>query len=162
MELPQVKVEEPRPVRRAVVRYRKKKEMRVRRLYERPSNNSSGTWTIKETVKYIAFLKEHKPLFESEETRRQSQVFIQMAKSIPSRNSRQCRSHHQKKIIALGSIDRIIRRYEDEVIPYFSEKAQKWSEMNTRLREERESPWTKTPDGWVCRISLRVETIPTY
>jgi hypothetical protein len=49
------------------------------------------------------------------ESRKRNKVFTKMAKSIRSRNSDQCRSHHQKLMQYHGDINNIILHYQSFV-----------------------------------------------
>jgi hypothetical protein len=66
-------------------------------------------WSLAENLKYKDFLVSNFEFFgvDSKE-RRQIQIHVQMGKFIGSRNSKQCRSHHQKMLRKYGSIEGII------------------------------------------------------
>jgi len=103
---------DPKPPRRVFIRYKKRKQSVIRKLYARKNNQHSGTWNLQETKLYVQFIKEHSYMFESVVERRKSRVFYEMSKYVLSRTPQQCRSHHQKKILEYGRLGEIVKRYE--------------------------------------------------
>lgn len=74
-----------------------------------------GKWSGKEEVKYIQFLKDNLSIMEDKESRIKSKIFIKMSKKVRSRNSDQCRSHHQKLVEYYETAENIISHYENNV-----------------------------------------------
>ena len=66
-------------------------------------------WSLTEEKRYINFLAERKEAFLlSPNDKRIKGIHSKMSKFIPSRNSKQCRSHHQKMLLKYGSVDHIL------------------------------------------------------
>lgn len=146
---------------RSLLLIRRKKFKNIRQCHGKRGNTKQGMWNLTETIKYIAYIKSNIALFETEEIRRQNRVFCIMAKEIKSRNSVQCRSHHQKMCHTYGSTSQIIEHYEANVIPYYSARMKlldpKSSETNTiePLYEFKEI-------GTVLRIQIKINSIASY
>lgn len=83
--------------------------------------SSFGLWTEKETFKYFLFLYHHKSKFQSKSLRKSLKVFKQMAKFIKSRNSSQCRTHHQNLSKKCKNLDSLLSSFIAEH-PSFHEK----------------------------------------
>ena len=64
---------------------------------------TDGSWTFFENKKYVKFVADHLKLFSNYHERRVKKVFEKMANRISTRNSQQCRSHHQKMVMKYGS-----------------------------------------------------------
>ena len=67
-----------------------------------------GHWNEKEKLKYVIFLSFFKVLFEEALLLKRIRIYDMMADMIATRNSNQCRSHHQKMEKYRGSIQEII------------------------------------------------------
>lgn len=57
---------------------------------------NSGHWSAKEHIKYIMFLDYFSNLFVLKHNKKLWKIFTIMSNFIKTRNSSQCRSHHQK------------------------------------------------------------------
>ena len=76
----------------------------------------NGKWSGKEEVKYVRFLQSNRDDMEETQNRRKGKVFVRMSKFVRSRNSDQCRSHHQKLIKYYKDVKGIIEFYKSEVL----------------------------------------------
>ena len=74
-----------------------------------------GKWSGKEEVKYVKFLQKHLEIMECKASRKKHKIFNEMAKWMRTRNSEQCRSHHQKKLHYHQSIRNIISHYHEVI-----------------------------------------------
>jgi hypothetical protein len=91
--------------------------------YEISAN--SGPWTEKENMKYIVFVDKNRDSLASRSKRRyyyfqfrMRKIFKEMSLFLGTRNSIQCRSHHQKQLDKLKNISKIIevfkKNFKDE------------------------------------------------
>jgi hypothetical protein len=68
-------------------------------------------WKAHENRKYVEFLRNNMSLFErNREDKRLMRINILMSNHVRSKNSTQCRSHHQKMLAHYKTIDNIILR----------------------------------------------------
>jgi hypothetical protein len=66
-------------------------------------------WKPHENKKYVDFLRNHMELFEkNREDKRLMKINILMSNHVKSKNSTQCRSHHQKMLAHYKTIENII------------------------------------------------------
>jgi hypothetical protein len=66
-------------------------------------------WKLHENQKYVCFLRENMELFEkNREDKRLMKINILMSNHVRSKNSIQCRSHHQKMLAHYKTIQNII------------------------------------------------------
>ena len=66
-------------------------------------------WKPQENSKYVQFLRENMSLFEkNREDKRLMKINILMSNYVKSKNSNQCRSHHQKMLAHYKTIENII------------------------------------------------------
>ena len=71
-----------------------------------------------EQKRYIDFLLENLDSFElSASDRRMMGINSKMSRAIKSRDTNQCRSHHQKMLTKFGSIERTIEEHETMLCP---------------------------------------------
>jgi predicted nucleic acid binding AN1-type Zn finger protein len=78
-------------------------------LQDRKKTSKKKHWKPLENMRYVAFLSENKELFEKDrEDKRILKINILMSKYVKSKNSTQCRSHHQKMLVHYKNIDNII------------------------------------------------------
>ena len=75
-------------------------------------------WKKTEQKKYVNFLFENIEIFNSSDVQRRiSGVHLKMSKVIKSRDSNQCRSHHQKMMTKYSSVNRIIEEFKELLYP---------------------------------------------
>lgn len=55
-------------------------------------------WTERQNKIYAEFLENHEDSFSSQWKRRSTKIFVQMSKALGTRNTKQCKSHHQKML----------------------------------------------------------------
>ena len=68
-------------------------------------------WSIKQSLKYLLFLRKNQTLFELPLKYRKTQgIMVQISRYLKSKTSDQCRSHHQKMMVRYGSLDNLIRK----------------------------------------------------
>jgi hypothetical protein len=67
-----------------------------------------GYWTEEENRKYRIFLEFHYDKFRTRRLKRAEKLFFEMSLYINSRQSHQCRSHHQKMEKKFADVDAII------------------------------------------------------
>lgn len=85
------------------------KQKKERKVKVRAPSFTIGRWTKQETVQYIRFLQDNYSEFvEGGQSRRLKRTFVRMADHIGSRDSDQCRSHHQKMLAFRSTVDDII------------------------------------------------------
>ena len=65
-------------------------------------------WSFGENTLYVEFLEKNPELFANEKERRKKKCYLEMSKYIMSRNSDQCRIHHQKMRKKYQTIEEII------------------------------------------------------
>lgn len=70
-----------------------------------------GQWSEREVFRYFLFLHHHRNKFETKSSRKSLKVFKQMAKFIRSRNSSQCRTHHQNVLLRALSLEDSINAF---------------------------------------------------
>jgi hypothetical protein len=70
-------------------------------------------WNDKEQQRYINFLAERRSILElPPNQRKHKKIHQKMSTAINSRNSLQCRSHHQKMLKKYGSISGILEEFK--------------------------------------------------
>lgn len=77
---------------------RKKKKISRYMLDEQWARVSFGRWTDHEHQKYVCFIRQHYRFMKSSQLRYHNRIFNDMAAFIGTRNSDQCKSHHQKML----------------------------------------------------------------
>lgn len=80
-----------------------------------------GQWNEKEIFKYFLFVYHHKQKFQSKSMRKSLKVFKQMARFVKTRNSSQCRTHHQNLMNKCRSLDNALKKFVD-LNPSFFDK----------------------------------------
>lgn len=99
-------------------------EKNGKRIYKKKSEEKIKRWTKDESQLYEEFVIDHFLLFNDNNIKRANKIFIQMSEFIKTKNSSQCRSHHQKffnKIkekIAKGSISYAASSTADNLSKY--------------------------------------------
>jgi hypothetical protein len=74
--------------------------------------DSKYHWTESEHYKYLQFLEKESALFNlSIADKKRKRIHEMMSKKIKSRNSHQCRSHHQKMLIKWRTIEGILQSH---------------------------------------------------
>jgi hypothetical protein len=80
-----------------------------------PQSRSSYFWTVSENIKYKEFLLNNIELFlKNREERKVLKINVLMSRHIKTRNSRQCRSHHQKMLGYYGDLLSLVSHIEGE------------------------------------------------
>ena len=86
-------------------------------------NRRTYHWNQCEQKRYINYLVDSRDLFESSSTaRRLAGVHTQMSRIIKTRDSKQCKSHHQKMIRKYKSIESILWEHEGLICKIESER----------------------------------------
>ena len=73
--------------------------------------NYFGQWQEKETLQYFIFIYHHLEKFATKSSRKSLKIFKQMSKFISTRNSSQCRTHHQNNISKFQTLQVSIQEY---------------------------------------------------
>ena len=76
-------------------------------------------------MNYILFLKQNTETLKNMLNGEKSLIYNHMAAFVRTRNSLQCRSHHQKMLKTHHSIQDIISYYTKVVIPFFQRQESK-------------------------------------
>lgn len=71
-------------------------ERKVKRIYNKKSSEKIKRWTTEESQLYEDFITKYNNIFEEANNKRLTKIFVIMSKFIRSKDSNQCRSHHQK------------------------------------------------------------------
>lgn len=70
--------------------------MNGKRIYKKKSDEKIKRWTKDESQLYEEFVIENFLIFNDNNIKRANKIFIHMSEFIKTKNSSQCRSHHQK------------------------------------------------------------------
>ena len=80
----------------------------------RNRNKAYSKWLPEENAKYAKYLEENEGEFEITKSRRTLNFFIKMAEELGlGKNNLQCRSHHQKMLKKYGSVEGIIKAFQN-------------------------------------------------
>ena len=99
-------------------------------------------WGKVEQKRYVDFLLENLSFFElSANDRRMIGINSKMSKTIKTRDTNQCRSHHQKMLVKFETVERIIAEFQALLCP---KNQKKWNQRNPihrdlKVMEDRES-----------------------
>ena len=86
---------------------------------------NTGQWNDKEEEKYSLFIYHHQKKFKTRSLKKSLKIFKLMAYYIGSRNSCQCRTHHEsihKKGDIIGLLENLIKTDRGFLERYMSEK----------------------------------------